>query len=147
MIAAATFSLSVLRKSRPRFIPRRTVADAVENLVVTVAYQSLLRESLDSGVFCNAAGTGDADDFTLQIVELRDTFGADECVIHVGLHAADNDDRRALDDRAHGRNPGHQCVIHISTDEGSDCGRPASDENRFDVQAFGREKAEIDSDE
>src|SRR5207247_9048273 len=66
---------------------RRAVADTVEDFVIPIPHQSLFGKPLDGGIFRDAAGAGDPDDFTLQVVELCDSFGADERVILVGLHA------------------------------------------------------------
>ena len=126
---------------------RRTVADAVQDFVIPIPHQSFFGKPLDGGIFRDAAGAGDPDDFTLQVVELCDSFGADERVIHVGLHAANNDEGRTLDDRAHRRHAGDQGVVDVTPNQRRDGGGPASDEDSFDFQPFSREEAEIDPDD
>ena len=74
---------------------------------------------------------------------LRDALGAHQRVIHVGLHAADDRQRRALCDRAHRRHAGDDRIVDVPADEGGDGRRPAANKDGFDFQALGGEEAEI----
>ena len=74
---------------------------------------------------------------------LRDAFGAEQRVVHIGLNAADDHHRRVLRDRANRRHSRYQGVIHAAADERGHGRRAAADENGFHFQAFGGKEAKI----
>ncbi len=121
----------------------RTVADAVKNLVIAVAHQAFSGQAFDGGKFRYAAGAGDAHDLAFEIVDAVDSFGADERVIHVGLHSTDDEHGRVLRDRTNRGHTGDQSVVHAASDQGGHGCRSACDKNRSYVQTFGGKKAKI----
>src|SRR5262249_15889015 len=114
---------------------------------VAVPYEPFLCESLYGGILCDPARSGDADDLALQVVELRDVFGTDQSVIHIGLDAADNRKRRTLHDSTYRRYAGNQGGVDVSAYEGGNGGGAASNEDGFNFQAFRGKESKINADD